>query len=111
MTKKLTNNGIKTFADAMNSSTEDIAGALNYTPVGKCRYVRLSPTILTIPTTHHLRKAKKMVDRLQLDKIRGLQWSDVRLGMDGSHHLSSWMHASPNLDVRMQIIGWLGSYR
>uniref|UniRef100_A0A7S2P7S2 DNA 3'-5' helicase n=1 Tax=Skeletonema marinoi TaxID=267567 RepID=A0A7S2P7S2_9STRA len=32
MTKKLTNNGIKTFADAMNSSSEEIVDALNVTP-------------------------------------------------------------------------------
>lgn len=32
MTKKLTNNGIKTFADAMNSSSEDIVKALNVPP-------------------------------------------------------------------------------
>lgn len=32
MTKKLTNNGIKTFADAMNSSSDDIVKALNVPP-------------------------------------------------------------------------------
>ena len=31
MTKKLTNKGIKTFADAMNSSSEEIVGAINVT--------------------------------------------------------------------------------